>query len=372
MSISSNINVLIHNGFNSIQYLAPNNKILVTENSNTFTLPLLSSPNTYQDTTYLVTFSDGSSTRVNEKEMFLVRPFGLKDFSFMSIPDIYTTVTSNQYKPLNQGFYCCFGNCNYTGYDKVSPNTLEVQPIDYPWNFSITSLGLFPSYWYGVLINNGLLDKQEPRVYLDHELLHIMNNQSLGVRQHHIIDDHPSDYIYEFRSDRYITNRSLLSIDLENLGLLYTNKCNRFIHDSYIYTSIENRIALLRGLMDSGGYIDFYNGGIAKIRVFSEALMKDIYLLVRSIGGYVVINTLGNVYTLSIYPPPGVNPFLRLGLATNYTPPDKSPVPPRFISHVQKEGELSSVTCLDYSSPTSLIITNSLTGLDYISSICTP
>jgi hypothetical protein len=288
----------------------------------------------------------------------------------MTIVEIREHITRNPRAIPNQEFYCCFGNCEYKG-SNPPVNALEIEPIDYTFNFSPTPLCLIPSYWIGVLAIKGMLDKEEPEVVLDPELKSLMNNHCLGLRQHHIVNNaDPNDFIHKFRSDRYVGDKSQLSIDLFNLGLLYSDKCNRYIHDSYLFTSTNNRIDLLRGLMDAGGYIDFRNGGLAKLRVFSSRLVENIYLLVRSLGGYVEVNKVGPVWTLTIYPHPTINPFSREGLVSNYTSPNISPVPRRFLTSVQQESEPSLVSCLKYDSPTALVISKSLTGLDYIASRC--
>ena len=369
MSLSIDSTVLLHNGWNSIQYTIVNNRLLVAERTATFILPVTNN-DIHQDTLYRVSLSDGSSFKATANHFLKIRSVGLNDWVLTSIEDIRNSLIRNPRIIPNQSFYCCFGNCRYIGPNPPA-NALEVEPIDYTWNFSQTPLCLLPPYWIGVFTIKGLLEEQEPKAILDPELRNIMEQHCMGLRQHHIVrNTDPNQFIHSFRSDRYIEERSQLSIDLENLELLYSNKCNRYIHDSYLYTSVDNRINLLRGLMDAGGYIDFMGGGTAKLRVFSSRLVENIYLLVRSLGGYVSVERMAGVWTLSILPPSTINPFSREGLVTNYKEPDISPVPRRFVVSVQEEGEPSSTSCLRYGSPSALVISKSITGLDYIASRC--
>jgi len=369
MSLATNTQVLLHNGWNDLQYTQPPDKLLVAERSASFILPTLSNTTEFKSL-YRITFSDGSTLKATEDHLLKVKLGTTSNWSLTSIAEIRDYLLKHPSSISNPGFYCCFGNCKTTSLPN-SVHSIEIEPIDYPFNFSPTPLCLLPSYWIGVLTIKGILDKEEPEVVLDGELRELMNQQCQGLKQHRVIvNPNPYEMIHQFHSDVYVDSRSQLSIDLENLGLLYSNKCNRFIHNSYLFTSSTNRIDLLRGLMDAGGYIDFRDGGVAKLRVFSPLLVENIYLLVRSLGGYVEISKLGSVWTLTIFPPPTLNPFSREGLAINYQPPNISPIPPRYINFIQPETEVLLSTCLTYNSPTALLLSKSLTGLDYIASRC--
>ena len=77
---------------------------------------------------------------------------------------------------------------------------------------------------------------------------------------------------------------------LRQLGLWGTNCYNKFIPTQYLLSSKEDRLELLRGLMDTDGYFTICKCGnklkkIAGFGVTSEQLVKDIKFLIYSLGG---------------------------------------------------------------------------------------
>lgn len=96
-------------------------------------------------------------------------------------------------------------------------------------------------------------------------------------------------------------SNSLLNF-LKNNNLL----CNKHIPDSYLKNSVNIRLELLAGLIDSDGYID--SGGYG-ITLKNEKLSKQIVYLSRSLGFYTSIKKKvasmkrndGNIYTCDVF-----------------------------------------------------------------------
>lgn len=84
---------------------------------------------------------------------------------------------------------------------------------------------------------------------------------------------------------------------IRELGLDGRRSHDKFIPELYLYGSVEQRIDLLRGLMDTDGYIS-KNNEIEYVSV-SEQLAKDVQALIRSLGGRVNINEKENVFYTS-------------------------------------------------------------------------
>ena len=80
------------------------------------------------------------------------------------------------------------------------------------------------------------------------------------------------------------------------LGLLETRSDNKFIPEKYLFSSIEDRYKLLRGLLDSDGTIS-KNGNITYSTV-SERLSKDVQKLIWSLGGVCTIKEKQTYYTI--------------------------------------------------------------------------
>ena len=72
--------------------------------------------------------------------------------------------------------------------------------------------------------------------------------------------------------------------ELRRLDLVDKKADSKFIPEEYIYDSIENRIALLQGLMDSDGTSDKH-GTHTSFGSISKALSEGVAYLVRSLGG---------------------------------------------------------------------------------------
>lgn len=93
-----------------------------------------------------------------------------------------------------------------------------------------------------------------------------------------------------FKSDscdhviRVSTRGGQIRKHLEDLKLLNTYCHSKFIPNEYLYDSIENRIALLQGLMDTDGSAH-RKAGMAVYYTVSERLRDNVIELVRGLGG---------------------------------------------------------------------------------------
>lgn len=90
---------------------------------------------------------------------------------------------------------------------------------------------------------------------------------------------------------------------LRELGLAGHTAHDKFIPEQYLYGSVEQRLELLRGLMDTDGYVYAKNKtkGTCEMEfvTVSEQLAKDVQQLIRSLGGRVAINLKKNVHFTS-------------------------------------------------------------------------
>ena len=70
---------------------------------------------------------------------------------------------------------------------------------------------------------------------------------------------------------------------IEEMGLLGLLSNSKFIPDAYLFASPSDRLALLRGLMDTDGYIA--EGGTCQYYSVSDRLASGVTHLIRSLGG---------------------------------------------------------------------------------------
>ena len=136
-------------------------------------------------------------------------------------------------------------------------------PITKPVNFKETPLPIKP-YLLGCFIAEGCLKKSISCSSMNSETIENMKKISNFKETNKFITEEQKDYLKN-----------------NNLFCIIHNKT--FIPDIYKYNSIENRIELLRGLMDvEGGFNSNNNVYFTSI---SEQLIKDVKELIRSLGG---------------------------------------------------------------------------------------
>lgn len=83
-----------------------------------------------------------------------------------------------------------------------------------------------------------------------------------------------------------------LANDLHKIGLCYQNKnVEKYIHDSYLTSSIEQRLELLAGIIDTDGYLDKVKQRYI-IVTCGESLKNDIVSLISTFGWRVCVTNI--------------------------------------------------------------------------------
>lgn len=158
---------------------------------------------------------------------------------------------------------------------------------------------------------------------------------------------------------------------LNDLNLSNTRSHTKFIPDIYKYSSVEDRLAILQGLMDTDAHcskskINQFKG--TEYTTTSEQLANDVAEIVHSLGGIVRIGTkIGSykkpdgtkvickkVYRLNIKLSNGMNPFRLKRKADLYNQPEKYKVG-RYIKDISFERKGESV-CIKVSAPDHLFV----------------
>ena len=211
-------------------------------------------------------------------------------------------------------------------------------------------------YVLGILIAEGSLTSTGVRLTTaDDEVV-----EEIGRRLTNARIVHERRYQYKILGGEY---RESLR-DLELLGCLSADK---FIPPIYLYSCVEDRVALLRGLMDGDGTI--CDKGHVTYTSVSQRLIEDLTLLVESLGGRVSsvgekpgsytkdgtrIYTGSTGYTAHISLPVGFNPFhlsrkgARVGVQSD---------PRRFIDRIEYVGEMQT-QCISVAHPSHLYLTD--------------
>jgi len=85
-----------------------------------------------------------------------------------------------------------------------------------------------------------------------------------------------------------INDRLKLKKEIEKFGLWNKKSEDKFIPSVYLMGSIEQRLELLRGLMDGDGYMD--DRGHCEYTTVSKQLSEDVRFIIKSLGGKATIS----------------------------------------------------------------------------------
>lgn len=185
---------------------------------------------------------------------------------------------------LNNGLYnqCIVKGKRYNAYKYYLP---AIEPLQYS-----EKQQNIPAYVLGALLGDGAITKRTPRISsIDQEILDRIKcllGDGFEFKYDHttnceyrIVDKERFLHKDEFENGQYGVNRLHRWID--QLGLC-VSCAYKFIPDQYKYGSIEQRYELIRGLMDTDGYIS-KDGGMLFVNT-SKQLIDDFVEVLRSLG----------------------------------------------------------------------------------------
>ena len=213
---------------------------------------------------YEVTFSDKSSTRCTKEHLWQV-----------STPKQKHRGTAPQVKTLLE--IAAVGLKTSSGWWK------HFIPITKPVEFFSKKPDSLDPYFVGLLIGDGCLTNGVHISTPDKEIVNYIEDilpGDLSIKQKSKYDYSISlvDQSYDMKGRNTVLN------ELKRLGLFGLKSENKFIPSMYLYAPIEDRIALLQGLLDTDGFSEINRAGI-EYSTSSPNLASDFEFLVRSLGG---------------------------------------------------------------------------------------
>lgn len=289
---------------------------------------------------YRVTFSDGSFTECCDEHLWFTtthkdrKAFQKKEGSVKTLKEIRKSLFSKK------------GTSNHS-IPLVSLVRFEEKNIP------------ISSYVLGYYLNNGnFCDKNNVVFIPDVETFNHMSSElkksNLFLRT---LDVDTKQYFISDQ-DMYRDVNSF-NLSLKTLGLDSKQPFEVFIPEKYLFNSAYNRIELLKGLMDSKGFID-KKGKNFLYCTFSYKLAQDITHLVRSLGGVVKITEKKPIskisYHLVISLPKHINPFL-LPRKSSLVISEKRAKPNRYIIDVTKVG-VKECQCISVEHESRLYVTD--------------
>jgi hypothetical protein len=262
--------------------------LVINENGNTSTVTHIH-PQGIQKI-YKITFSDGSSTECTSDHLWNICSRSNMHNEFLRTGNRnskykkYETLTLQQI--IDRGL-------------KTGKKDKWFIPITQPVNFDNKELKIEP-YILGCLLGDGNITHSVPNITNeDDEIIHYFqewcnrNNLILyNTKSKSPLGDKYINYSITSKKNQDIVETNTLTKYLREYNLMGCNSFTKFIPKEYLYNSIENRILLLQGLMDTDGWIQINNFRTGKghtsqpyFCTVSKQLKDDFTLLIQSLGG---------------------------------------------------------------------------------------
>lgn len=249
-----------------------------------------------------------------------------------------------------------------------SKNVKWYIPMVQPVNFTKKSVLIDP-YVLGCLLGDGSFTQHTTSISsADVELISEIKSR---LPEGHVIK-HRSNYDYGLVSevcDPYSGNIiNSITGGLRTLGLMGMKSENKFIPNSYKFNSLDVRLQILQGLLDTDGYVS--ESGTIQYYSVSERLKEDVKELVQSFGGVArESEKIGSYktpdgetvnckmcYILTINLPSGIVPF-KLTRKLNRVNINKKYQPSRGIKSVKYSKNVEA-QCISVEADDSLYVTN--------------
>jgi len=155
---------------------------------------------------------------------------------------------------------------------------------------------------------------------------------------------------------------------IKNIGLDGLGSYDKFIPEDYLFSSVEQRLSMLKGLMDTDGYVS-KDGITIQFSSSSIRLADDVIFLIQSLGGIAwksnkipTYRHKGELrkgaihYTVSMRLPPEIIPF-SLQRKINKVKPKSKYLPVRYFTKVESVG-MAKAQCISIDHPTHLYVTD--------------
>lgn len=237
-------------------------------------------------------------------------------------------------------------------------------PVTEPVTFRPTSGRMrIPPYSLGALLGDGSLRNGVGFNSVDAEIVERIRGELPPRLRVQPLKTDPSGWsISQGNTNKSCGGNEYLSA-LRRLKLAGAYSHDKFVPKRYLRASVEERIELLRGLMDTDG--GCVKSGLAYFHSTSERLVQDVIELVRSLGGFTRFSKVGpgryrkagvlrvcrKSWTLTVKTP--FNPFHLLRKASRW----RVPCMARAIKSITPVGR-KPVQCIKVTSKRSLYVTD--------------
>lgn len=246
-------------------------------------------------------------------------------------------------------------------------------PIVKPMEFENKELKIDP-YVLGCILGDGGITTKNSIGFssIDNE---IINEISVRLPENHTLVHNGKslkDYYLTADGKNNIINRALKSYNLKGC-----NSYSKFIPEDYKFSSIQQRLEILQGILDTDGHSR--KDGIVELTLASKQLIEDVQFIVESLGGvgrlhekWIKYNGEDKLYwRLHIKLPPEFIPFKLKRKIETFVPPTNY-LPNRAIISVKYVGEKEAQCILIdsddhlYSTDHCILTHNTLSSILYV------
>ena len=223
---------------------------------------------------YRITFDDGSNVDCSENHLWSVTDVATRHDAWLKdcpSPNLKTVETKDMFLDFKR----VYGSKKRNVFRIPSSSAIEYD-IDYRLEI--------PPYTLGALIGDGSLSKPSVEICgIDEEVFEKIKNE-LG-------DEFVLTKTGKCSVIISSNNKGLMQERLLSLGMRGMRSWEKHIPKKYLFSSKSDRYELLRGLMDTDGWVRSYKRKsgdqcICSYETTSESLANDICFLIKSLGGH--------------------------------------------------------------------------------------
>ena len=226
---------------------------------------------------YRFTFNDGSSIDSDEEHNWEIMTFTNRIYPKTGHGNINKNYNTWSTKTTREIVRIC-------GVGRLIPRHKIVFPTTKPIGLPYKPVILDP-YILGLLLGDGCFRQTSTTITTNQEeTLNALRQAGLDIAKVKY-----SKYDYRIKKITWVIKR---------LGLCGKRSYEKFIPSDYLFNSIEVRLAILQGLLDTDATID-KTGKHIEFTSSSPQLAEDVMFLVRSLGGRASLHTSSSAYLLN-------------------------------------------------------------------------
>ena len=236
---------------------------------------------------YRIEFNDGTTTTCDKEHLWAINDINQRNRSFWKDGKRCKLEPDNTFKVKKTSDF--MDNLTFGSKKSLRYKIPMVEPVQ----FNEKKLLIHP-YVLGVMLGDGYM-KSSRFTTKDIEIADEVsktNSVKISIKERCRDIDKGNILIQECLFDVCIYG---ITDKIKTLGLYDKKSDTKFIPTDYLFNSIENRVELLRGLLDTDGNVR-KNGGVEYVST-SKELIENVRWLVLSLGGFCKLSSKLPTYT---------------------------------------------------------------------------